>query len=224
MKKSLLVFLLAVALVTPAFAATSAKKSEKTVSKQETKKETKFDIVGKIGLTINPQIKTYTDYYEYDFSGNAKNSFMVGVEGLYKFDDKISAGIGINYISAADFDTTMDCYWDDYGSKMSIGFTNIYATIKPKLSDSIYAIAQIGYGVPNFKCAKLGGEKLWDVSSGGIYGGLGAGVDYKSFIVEAIYSVNSANIESKYYNYPDTIDDVFRYSTLSVNIGYKFSL
>ena len=220
MKKSILAVLLAVALVAPAFAASTAKKA----AKQETKKETKFDIVGKIGLTINPQIKTYTDYYEYDFSGNAKNSFMVGVEGLYKFDDKISAGIGINYISAADFDTNMDCYWDNYGSKMSIGFTNIYATIKPKLSDSIYAIAQIGYGVPNFKCTKLGGEKFWDVSSGGIYGGLGAGVEYKSFIFEAIYSVNSAKMESKYYNYPYTVDDVFSYSTLSFNIGYKFSL
>jgi hypothetical protein len=149
---------------------------------------------------------------------------MVGVEGLYQFDDKISAGIGINYISAADFDTNVDCYWDDYGSKMSIGFTNIYATIKPKLSDSIYAIAQIGYGVPNFKGIKYGGEKYWDVTSGGIYGGLGAGVEYKSFIFEALYSVNSTKMECKYYYSSDILEEVFRYSTLSFNVGYKFSL
>ncbi len=222
MKKSILVVMLAAVLVVPAFAATSSKPEVKKEAKQETKKCSKIDIVGKMGVTLNPQVKSRTDDYDYDLGDNIKNSFMIGVEGLYKFDEKISAGIGINYIFAANFDTKFDYKFEGTSDpKFAIGFTNIYATIKPKLSDSIYAIAQIGYGIPNFTHATYS-RKYWDVNAGGIYGGLGAGIEYKSFIFEALYSMNSANMKCTYESYG--IDYVFRYSTLSFNIGYKFSL
>lgn len=126
MKKSILALLLAVALVVPVFASTSSK----------------IDVVGKVGVAVNPSVYCNTDDYDYRLTGNAKNNFMVSVEGLYNLNDKIAAGIGLNYIFATDFDTSIDNWFDD---KMSIGFTNIYATIKPKLSDSIYAIAQLGW-------------------------------------------------------------------------------
>ena len=223
MKKSLLAVLFAAALVAPAFAATAQKPEVTKQAKQETKKCSKIDIVGKIGVTLNPQVKSRTDTVNYELGDNVKNSFMIGVEGLYKFDEKISAGIGINYIFAANFDTNFDYIFEGKSDpKFAIGFTNIYATIKPKLSDSIYAIAQIGYGIPNFTHVTFS-TKGWDVNSGGIYGGLGAGIEYKSFIFEALYSMNSANIKCTAFS-DDGIDYVFRYSTLSFNIGYKFSL
>ena len=108
---------------------------------------------------------------------------------------------------------------------MSLGFINIYATIKPKLSDSIYAIAQIGYGIPNFDFDNYynGYYENYKIDGGGIYGGLGAGIEYKSFIFEVLYSINTATFKDDkdltYYG-----EYVFRYSAFSFNVGYKFAL
>ena len=208
MKKSLLVLMLAVALVAPVFAAKDG--------------DSKIDIVGKLGLTLNPSVSCELGEYDYVLRGDAKNNFMIGVEGLYKLDEKISAGIGISYVFPSEISDSLDAWFDDYGKRMSLGFINIYATIKPKVSDSIYAIAQIGYGIPNFDFDNEY-NNYYEVSGGGIYGGLGLGIEYKSFIFEALYSINTATFkDSKYFTYYD--EYVFRYSTLSFNVGYKFSI
>ena len=212
MKKVVLTVLLAVAIVAPAFAAKDG--------------DSKFDIVGKIGLTLNPSFyATCGDGTYYDLRGDAKNNFMLGVEGFYKFDEKISAGIGISYIFPSELTSSMDQWWDDYGKRMSLGFINIYATIKPKLSDSIYAIAQIGYGIPNFDFDNRynGYYENYKIDGGGIYGGLGAGIEYKSFIFEALYSINTATFKDG-EDLTDYGEYVLTYSTLSFNVGYKFSI
>ena len=210
MKKSLLALMLAVALVAPAFAAKDG--------------DSKFDIVGKIGLTLNPYFSTELgDGAYYELRGEAKNSAILGVEGLYKVDEKISAGIGISYIFPSELTSSIDDWWDGYGKRMSLGFINIYATIKPKLSDSIYAIAQIGYGIPNFDFDNKYKDYGFKIDGGGIYGGLGAGIEYKSFVFEALYSINTATFKDDKY-LTDYGEYVLTYSTLSFNVGYKFSI
>ena len=219
MKKGLLAVLLAVALVAPAFAASTAKKD----AKQETKKESKIDVVGKLGLAINPSFSCQMGEYDYTLEGNAKNNFMLGVEGLYKFDEKISAGIGINYMFPSELTSSFDCWWYSEGKRMSLGFINIYATIKPKLSDSIYAIAQIGYGIPNFDFDNAYKNYYGFKADGGIYGGLGAGIEYQSFIFEALYSFNSVKFKDN-KSFTTYGEYVLRYSTLSFSVGYKFAI
>ena len=210
MKKSLLALMLAVALVAPAFAAKDG--------------DSKFDIVGKIGLTLNPSCNANLGYgYYYEFNGEANSSGILGVEGLYKVNEKISAGIGISYIFPSEMSTSFDDYWDDEGDRMSLGFINIYATIKPKLLEGIYAIAQIGYGIPNFDFDNWYNQNGYKIDGGGIYGGLGAGIEYKSFIFEALYSINTATFKDG-KDLTDYGEYVFTYSTLSFNVGYKFSI
>ena len=209
MKKVVLTVLLAVAIVAPAFAAKDG--------------DSKFDIVGKMGVTLKPSFNCELgDGEEYLVKGNAKNNFMLGVEGLYKVDEKISAGIGISYVFPSELTSSMDDRWDYEGKRMSLGFINIYATIKPKLSDSIYAIAQIGYGIPNFDFDN-NYKDYYKIDGGGIYGGLGAGIEYKSFIFEVLYSINTATFKDNKY-FTDYGEYVFRYSAFSFNVGYKFAL
>lgn len=212
MKKVVLTVLLAVAIVAPAFAAKDG--------------DSKIDIVGKLGLTLNPSISCEFGEFDYILHGNAKNNFMIGVEGLYKLDEKISAGIGISYVSPTEISGSMDSWFSYNGKRMSLGFINIYATLKPKLSDTIYAIAQIGYGIPNFDFDNEYGNGHYGnfkINDGGIYGGLGAGIEYKSFVFEALYSINTATFKDDKY-FTSYGDYVFRYSTLSFNVGYKFAI
>ena len=50
---------------------------------------------------------------------------MLGVEGLYKVDEKISAGIGISYVFPSELTSSMDDWWSYDGDRMSLGFINI---------------------------------------------------------------------------------------------------
>jgi len=228
MKKSILAVLLAVALITPAFAATSAKKNEKTVSKQETKKETKFDIVGKLGLSV---VSNYNSSFcwspdENTYEGNSSNAFAIAIEGYYKLDEKLSVGLGLSYGFESELSSPYDATYFPYEDKAKLGFTNIYLSVKPSLSESIYAIGQIGYGISHgsfYDDLNMYGNVL-KVDGGGLYFGLGAGVEYKSFLFEVLYSINTATFKEKNYVSSEGTDYVFKYSSLNVNVGYKFSL
>jgi len=211
MKKLLVVMLLAVAMVVPAFAS----------------KDSKFDVVGKIGLIASPsyssQFRTETDWPIY--KGDADNSFAIAVEGYYKFDEKLSVGLGLSYGFESKLSSPYDntYFYDDGEAKL--GFTNIYVSVKPSLFESIYAIGQIGYGLSHgsFYDSYNQGWKKCKVDGGGLYWGLGAGVEYKSFIFEVLYSVNNATFEER-GNFFGAYDYLFRYSTLNINLGYKFSI
>jgi len=223
MKKSLLAVLLAVALVAPVFAASTAKKDVK----QETKKESKFDVVGKLGFVVAPSFDSSfcfgTDEGRYE--GEANNSFALTVEGYYKLDEKLSVGLGINYSFESELSTPYDVnYWGG-SNKAKLGFTNIYLSVKPNLSENIYAIGQLGYGISHgsfYDTYNTYGMEL-KVDGGGMYFGLGAGVEYQSFIFEVLYSVNTATFKEKYVVSSGT-DNAFKYSAFNVNIGYKFAI
>ena len=227
MRKSILAVLLAVALVAPAFAASTAKKAVK----QETKKESKFDIVGKLGVLVAPSFDSPYDnpslcYNRY--AGNADSTFAIALEGYYKLDEKLSVGLGISYgfESKLSANGDVNAFYDD--GKAKLGFTNIYLSVKPNLSESIYAIGQIGYGISHgsFYDSYNGyytPEQTFKVDGGGVYFGLGAGVEYKSFLFEVLYSINTATFKEKYC-YSAGTEEIFTYSAFNVNVGYKFSI
>ena len=223
MKKSILALLLALALVAPAFAASTAKKD----AKQETKKESKIDVVGKLGFVVAPSFdSSFCCSPEYNrYEGEANNSFAVAVEGYYKLDEKLSVGLGINYMFESELSTPYDGNYFSGYDKVKLGFTNIYLSVKPKLSETIYALGQIGYGISHgsfYDDFNVGGAVL-KVDGGGLYFGLGAGVEYKSFLFEVLYSVNTATFKER-YNFSGGTDYAFKYSAFNVNIGYKFSI
>ena len=108
-----------------------------------------------------------------------------------------------------------------------IGFTNFYFAVKPKIEmqseifNSIYFVGQLGYGILRFDSDNEGG-KLSEADGNGLYWGIGAGTEiYKNFIVELLYSVNYGSIKAvKFLN--GTAD--LTYTTLTLNVGYKFAI
>ena len=203
--------LLAVAMVVPAFAS----------------KDSKFDIVGKLGLSVvsnyNSSFCWGPDYNTYE--GNTSNAFAIAVEGYYKLDEKLSVGLGLSYGFESELSSPYDATYFSYQDKAKLGFTNIYLSVKPSLSESIYAVGQIGYGISHgsfYDDFNVGGAVL-KVDGCGLYFGLGAGVEYKSFLFEVLYSINTATFKEKNYASSGT-DYVFKYSSLNVNVGYKFSI
>lgn len=209
MKKSLLAVLLAVVLITPVFANMG--------------QESKFDVVGKLGAVISPSFDSTFSISDYqNYAGYASSSFAIALEGYYKFDEKLAVGLGISHIFQSELSTTYDNQFDD---KPKLGFTNIYVSLKPSLSENIYAIGQIGYGISSgsfYKDYNQGNQTL-KVDGGGVYFGLGAGIEYKSFLFEVLYSINNATFKEANI-FTSGMDRAFKYSAFTLNIGYKFSL
>jgi hypothetical protein len=213
MKKLLVVMLLAVAMVVPAFAS----------------KDSKFDVVGKLGILVSPSyespVSPGSDYDSY--KGDAANTFAIAVEGYYKLDEKLSVGLGLSYGFESELSSQFDAYHFSGDDKAKLGFTNIYISVKPSLSENIYAIGQIGYGISHGSfydsCNDSQYGTEFKVDGGGLYFGLGAGVEYKSFIFEILYSINTATLKEKYI-WSGGTDYTFKYSSFNVNIGYKFTI
>ena len=196
MKKSILAILLAVAFLTPVFA------SEK--------KDMELDI--KLGYTLDNNVKLYM-YEEID-SGSTNMGCILGTDFYYYVASNLALGLGINYI----FDSKANYGYDD-----KYGFTNIYFAVKPKMDldsdilNSFYFIAQIGYGFFRLDYDNSPGVKY--STDNGLYWSLGFGLEIlDNFILELIHSFN--------YGYVNVNNDArdMRYSTLSINVGYKFNL
>ncbi len=222
MKKSILAILLALALVSPMFAATAQKKAAKPQTKQTAvKKETKpqyqkgrTEIVGKLGFSVNPVTNYCSSYWSAD-SYDRNPALSIAVEGLYSVLPELPIGLGVNY----QFDSK-EKGLKDYEE----GATNIYLTAKPtakidsKIFTGIYAIAQIGYGLNRIS------GKGWndsEIDSNGLYWGLGAGTEIMNdFIFEFIFSTNYWSYKIKRYS---TKYDVTS-TALTLFAGYKFNL
>lgn len=173
MKKSLLTFILAAAMVVPVF----AEKGD-------------ISINAKLGLGVNSNFNF--DYTE-DFSQyNTDIPFMLGAEFFYGLIDNLSVGVGVNYV----FDTAakMD-------SEVKFGTTNLYVAVKPEVkleSDiftSIYLIGQLGLSMVRY-------ENYGETPSvdNGLYLGAGFGTMIKDMaFVELIFSSAKGGV-SDYYD------------------------
>ena len=199
MKKLVVVMLLAVALVVPAFAV----------------EKSNIDIVGKLGFSVNPVTNYCNGYDWYSNSYDRNPALSIAVEGLYSVLPELPIGLGVNY----QFDSK-EKGLKDYEE----GATNIYLTAKPtakidsKIFTGIYAIAQIGYGLNRIS------GKGWndsEIDSNGLYWGLGAGTEIMNdFIFEFIFSTNYWSYKIKGYS---TKYDVTS-TALTLFAGYKFNI
>ena len=217
MKKSLLAILLAVALVAPVFA---TEKGD-------------MEIVGKLGLNLTPNVAASGDvskkgYFRpwtfKDTDVDTNMSVLIGAEFFYYLNKNVALGFGINNNFNAEL---KDLTVGDMKFESEIGFTNFYFAVKPKIEmqseifNSIYFVGQLGYGILRFD-SDYEGDKLSKADGNGLYWGIGAGTEiYKNFIVELLYSVNYGSIKTvKYLN--GTAD--LTYTTLTLNVGYKFAI
>ncbi len=217
MKKSLLAILLAVALVAPVFA---TEKGD-------------MEIVGKLGLNLTPNVAASGDvskkgYFRpwtfKDTDEDTNMSVLIGAEFFYYLNKNVALGFGINNNFNAEL---KDLTVGDMKFESEIGFTNLYFAVKPKIEmqseifNSIYFVGQLGYGILRFD-SDYEGDKLSEADGNGLYWGIGAGTEiYKNFIVELLYSVNYGSIKTvKFLN--GTAD--LTYTTLTLNVGYKFAI
>ena len=196
MKKSILVMLLALVLVTPIFA------SEKG--------DTELDL--KFGYTLDTSVKLYLD--EKTYSGATNRGAILATDIYCYVASDLALGLGINYT----FDSKAD-----YGRDDEYGFTHVYFAIKPKMDldsdilDSFYFIGQIGYGFFRLDCKTV--NEPSPSTKNGLYWGLGVGLEImEHFVLELIHSFN--------YGYVEVNNDRkdMRYSLLAINVGYKFNL
>lgn len=217
MKKSLLAVLLAVALVAPVFA---TEKGD-------------MEIVGKLGLNLTPNVAASGDvskkgYFRpwtfKDTDVDTNMSVLIGAEFFYYLNKNVALGFGINNNFNAEL---KDLTVGDMKFESEIGFTNFYFAVKPKIEmqseifNSIYFVGQLGYGILRFDSDNEG-DKLSEADGNGLYWGIGAGTEiYKNFIVELLYSVNYGSIKTVMYM-NGTAD--LTYTTLTLNVGYKFAI
>lgn len=124
----------------------------------------------------------------------------------------------------------------DTESDAKIGFTNIYLSLKPKIYLNkentepifLYFLGQIGAGLVRHNINEaLGGlpPNVASKTDNGFYWGIGTGLEIKSFFFEILYSTNYFNY--KIYNIFDpslSQNFDFTFSTINLNIGYKFIL
>ena len=198
MKKSLLVVLMAVAMVAPAFAA----KGDMSVN-------------AKVGLGVSNSYKMTGidgDSNDVYMGVKAKTPFSVGAEFFYATSDILSVGVGANYI--LDSETTIG------STKLKGGTTNIYVAVKPEFkveSDfftSVYLIGQLGLAMPRYD---------WNGYSpsvdSGIYLGAGFGTTIKdAFLVELVFSSSNGSVSED----GDSFD--VQYTATTINVGYKFNI
>ena len=171
MKKSLLVLLLAVAMVVPAFATDKGD----------------MDLDLKLGYTLSNSVKLE------DAEGSTDKSFILGADFYYYLHSNVALGVGINNI----FDSKADYGYDDKYGFTNIYFSvKPKMDLKSDIFTGVYGIAQIGYGILRLD---YDDEIIHPDKKNGLYWAVGAGAEImKNFIFELIYSCNNASIEIPY--------------------------
>lgn len=207
MKKNLFTVLLALTLAVPAFA----------------NQKGDMEVLGKLGLTLTPKVDCSGSFVDkggftptHSGKSDTNMSFLITAEFFYYLNNSFAIGCGINNNFNADLKDTKE-------HKGEVGFTNFYLALKPKIElnsetfNSLYFIGQLGYGIFRFNNHKFG-----KADGNGLYWGLGAGTEVmKNFVVELLYSFNYGSLkDNQAFGHTANLT----YSTLSLNIGYKFAL
>lgn len=149
----------------------------------------------KLSMGLNPSIKVGNN------SSDLNNALGIGGDVYYYVDPAIALGLGLIY----SFDTSLK---DD--SDFKAGTTNLYFVVKPKIAlDSeifkyAYFLGQFGYSMPRASSSQ-------DLK-GGLYWGIGTGIEINSFIVELLYGSSTG----------ENFGDSFTVSSINLSVGYKF--
>jgi hypothetical protein len=159
-------------------------------------------IVVKVGPDISGKIEASLSGVS--ASTDVKMGITVGGEYLFDSDSDLVYGAGFEYQLARQVDI-------EDGIKFN--YTPIYALARYQL-DSFYLTAKAGYNL--FQLENLPED---ETLSGGLFYGIGGGMDFGQFQVELLYSIN--NGARKMVVPPETFSLNYKYSKISLSVGYK---
>jgi hypothetical protein len=190
-----------------------------------------FYIEPKVGIDlISGYKKTYDDNGKIFLNDKTKEfGVEVAIEGYKILNEYIDLGLGVAYQNHADRKHF------DYTSNVDISgvqYTSIPVYIAGKynfLLDSEtkpYLKANLGYSF-NFDSSDLEEkntlndriEKTAIEVNGGLYYGIGTGIEYKNYTIELMYAINRCKISNKKSNFKERAD----YDRISLLVGYRFN-
>ena len=168
MKKLLVVMLLAVAMIVPAFATDQS--------------AMELDI--KAGFNVMSE----ADIVKIGTSADLDPAFTATADFFYYVMPQLAIGAGIEYIFYSKANKNYDA---------KVGFTNLYAQAKYVIEtgndifNNVYPLVQIGYGILNF-------DADWgDTDSNALYWGIGLGTTIKeNFVFELLYSASTPSVKN----------------------------
>lgn len=193
--------------------------------------ESDFYINPKVGVDIISGYKrTYDDNGKTLLNGNTKGfGGEVAIEGYKILNENIHLGLGVAYQVHADrkhfaYTSNVDTSGVQYSS------IPVYATGKYNflLNSEVtpYLKANLGYSF-NFDSSDLEAkntindqiEKTEIEVDSGLYWGIGAGIEYKNYTMELMYSINECKSSVKGSGVEKKAD----YDRITLSVGYRFN-
>ena len=157
------------------------------------------DIAGKIKATLSspgiPDVSAEED---------VKMGITVGGEYIVDSGNDLVYGAGFEYQLTRQIDN---------GNEFKFNYIPIYALGRYNF-DSFYLAGKVGYNL--FKIEDLTDDVT---TSGGLYFGIGGGMDFDTFQVEILYSINNGALKPKDSSEPGELK--YQYSKISLSVGYK---
>ena len=193
--------------------------------------ESDFYINPKVGGDIISGYKrTYDDNGKTLLNGKTKGfGGEVAIEGYKILNENIDLGLGVAYQVHADrkhfdYESNVDVSGVQYSS------IPVYVTSKYNFllnsETKPYLKANLGYSF-NFDSSDLEAKNTSngdiekteiDVNSG-LYWGIGAGIEYKNYTMELMYSINKCKSSAKGSDVEKRAD----YDRISLSVGYRFN-
>ena len=195
------------------------------------KGESIYNIYGRIGGDLGAK------YDSVKFEGNSMNKretktvgYEVGLETTVEVVENFEVGLGVLYQNhGKSKKKTYQDGIDTFHIKLaSYDSLPVYVGAKyslPVLGGDLkpYLKANLGYSFNfiNGDSKAEDGTKLDTKINNGLYYGVGLGVEYKNFFVDAMYQVNEAKIKVK--DSAAELKKGYDYSRVTLGFGYKFN-
>lgn len=187
-----------------------------------------FNIYLKVGADLNGKFKKMS-HEGASFNKKDSNDFSweFAMEGTKEVYPNLELGIGLAYQAHGKPKSENKKY--NLGDELGYSSIPLYLTGKYNFrtySEVIPFIkADFGYSYNSSSSdtevfSKASGISDIDIKHG-LYYGLGAGIEYNSFIMELMYKVNKAEGEITFNNSKQIKDDL-DYSRVTLSFGYKF--
>lgn len=201
----------------------------------------KRDWKGKYNLYVRAGADVYSQFNEVEYNGidlGGKASKGTGYEVALELtkmsvNKDVEVGFGVGYQKHGKFKSVngfVDIEGDIFGYNSNLDTFEsfpIYVTAKYNFlnfENGIipYIKGDAGYAINRGNSGKIYMEDFFveetDVEDGG-YFGLGAGVEYENFFIDAMYKLNTGKLENK----NDDISEKLRNYRVTLSMGYKFN-
>lgn len=180
----------------------------------------------KVGKEINSRYSLVSEGGSTFLERRTENpGYKISTEGMFKVTDNFDFGLGIAYqkqadrvpsgagISGLEYDSIPIYLVGKYKIKVD---TEIIPYIKFNLGYSFIKDGMSYYNV------KGGSENVSDFSRKN-YGAIGAGLEYKDFVMELMYGRVSKRASSHQVTSSTIYRDKVNYENLVLSVGYKFN-